>query len=66
MKFNIFSEARAALKRLATNPILIFDVLGGIFRILGYLGYYIFKPKYMEMQYRQSASGASFFTGISK
>ncbi|OTF73454.1 hypothetical protein BLA29_011505, partial [Euroglyphus maynei] len=31
---------------------------------VGYLGYYIVKPKYIELQYRQSASSASFFTGI--
>ncbi|XP_054158013.1 solute carrier organic anion transporter family member 74D-like [Oppia nitens] len=56
-------NVKLALKRLAKNPILIFHALTGIFRIFGYLGYYIFKPKYMELQYRQSASGASFFTG---
>ncbi|CAG2168850.1 unnamed protein product [Oppiella nova] len=56
-------EIKIALKRLFKNPILIFHALAGIFRVFGYFGYYIFKPKYMEMQYRQSASGASFFTG---
>ena len=38
-------------------------MFGGVFRIIGYFGYYINKPKYMELQYRQSASSASFFTG---
>ena len=58
-----YIEVKVALKRLGRNPILILHAVGGIFRIFGYLGYYIFKPKYMEMQYRQSASGASFITG---
>ncbi|XP_054158014.1 solute carrier organic anion transporter family member 74D-like [Oppia nitens] len=52
-----------ALKRLFINPVLIFHALAGIFRIFGYFGFFMFKPKYMELQYRQSASGASFFTG---
>ena len=58
-----FLEIKSTLKRLVVNPILMFHAFGGVFRVLGYAGYYIFKPKYMELQYRQSASGASFFTG---
>src|SRR5699024_10828671 len=33
-------------------------------RMIGYKGYYITKPKYMELQYRKSAASASFFTGV--
>ena len=55
--------ALKSLKRLSTNYLLIFHIWGGVFRLVGYLGYYIVKPKYMELQYRQSASSASFFTG---
>ncbi|KAJ6223460.1 hypothetical protein RDWZM_002005 [Blomia tropicalis] len=59
----IILGAKEAFKRLSTNYLLIFHVFGGVFRIIGYLGYYVIKPKYMELQYRQSASSASFFTG---
>lgn len=52
-----------SLKRLSTNYVLIFHALGGVFRIIGLLGYYIIKPKYIELQYRQSAASASLFTG---
>ena len=58
-----FLDATSKFKRLIVNPILMFHAFGGVFRIFGYAGYFIFKPKYMEMQYRQSASGANFFTG---
>ncbi len=33
-------------------------------RLIGYLGYYIFKPKYIESQFRKSASDANFWTGF--
>ncbi|XP_054166759.1 solute carrier organic anion transporter family member 74D-like [Oppia nitens] len=52
------------LKRLLTNPIYVFHVLAIIFKLFGYLGYYIFKPKYIESQFRKSASDANFWTGV--
>lgn len=58
-----FDGAWKSLKRLSTNYVLLFHVWGGVFRIIGLLGYYIIKPKYMELQYRQTASSASLFTG---
>lgn len=62
MKY-FFSDAKRAFLRFSKNSLLICHICGGVFRIIGYLGYYIVKPKYMELQYRQSASSASFFTG---
>lgn len=63
LEFTQVNDAWKAFKRLATNKLFMFHIVGGVFRVIGYLGYYINKPKYMELQYRQSASSASFFTG---
>jgi organic anion transporter 5A len=49
---------------LATNPIFVLHVLGITFKLIGYLGYYILKPKYIESQFRKSASDANYWTGI--
>ncbi|CAG2106428.1 unnamed protein product, partial [Medioppia subpectinata] len=49
-KISKLKEIKISLKRLFKNPILIFHASAGICR-------------YMEMQYRQSASSASFITG---
>lgn len=42
---------------------LCFQLVGGILRVLGMLGYYIFQPKYMEANFRKTASEASFYAG---
>jgi hypothetical protein len=47
-----------------TNPIFVFHMFGVAVRLIGYLGYYIFKPKYIESQFRKSASDANFWTGF--
>ncbi|XP_015911104.1 solute carrier organic anion transporter family member 74D isoform X2 [Parasteatoda tepidariorum] len=52
-----------AMKRLGKNPILICHYLGGVFRLNGLIGYYVLLPKYMETQFRQSASVASLYSG---
>lgn len=54
---------KASFSRLSSNYLLMFHVCGGVFRIIGYFGYYIIKPKYIELQYRKSASMAAFYTG---
>lgn len=61
------SDNKSALdsfKRLIKNPIFMFNSFGMCFRLLGYLGYYLFKPKYIEAQFKRSASDANFWTGI--
>ncbi|GBL94497.1 Solute carrier organic anion transporter family member 5A1 [Araneus ventricosus] len=52
-----------AMKRLSKNPILICHYLGGVLRLNGIVGYYVLLPKYMEMQFKQSASKASLYSG---
>ena len=59
----LFADIKGAMKRLFTNKVLQFHTWSAALRMIGYSGYYITKPKYMELQYRQSASSASFFTG---
>ena len=58
------SEMFDSFKRILTNPLFMFNLFGMCLRILGYLGYYLFKPKYMEAQFRMSASTANLWTGL--
>lgn len=57
------SDAKASAKRILTNPLWVCDTFAGIFRFIGYAGFFITKPKYIESQYHKSASSANFFTG---
>ncbi|XP_076338808.1 solute carrier organic anion transporter family member 74D-like [Tachypleus tridentatus] len=56
-------ELPDALLRLIKNPILIFHTLGSNFRCIAMLGFYVSMPRYVESQFRQSASSASFYSG---
>ncbi|CAG2105079.1 unnamed protein product, partial [Medioppia subpectinata] len=60
LKMDLWSR----LMRLANNPIYVFILIGTTIRLLGVLGYMTFKPKYIEAQYRKSASTANLFSGI--
>ncbi|KAG8187152.1 hypothetical protein JTE90_020030 [Oedothorax gibbosus] len=53
----------AALKRLGKNPLYIFLVINTIFSVYGSFGHFIMLPKYMENQFRVSASQASLLSG---
>lgn len=53
----------STFKRLMTNTILMMNNLAAVFYFLGYMPYWIFMPKYIETQYRQSASFSNFVTG---
>ncbi|GAB0096936.1 Solute carrier organic anion transporter family member [Sergentomyia squamirostris] len=50
-------------KRLVSNHTLMLNNLASIFYFFGYMPYWIFTPKYIETQYRQSASVSSLVTG---
>ena len=60
----LLTEAKTSLKRIVTNPIWLLDTCAGTFRFIGYAGYYITQPKYIESQFRTSAAKASFTTGM--
>lgn len=50
-------------KRLIFNPTLMLNNFASVFYFLGYMPYWIFLPKYIETQYRQSASASNLITG---
>ncbi|KAL1493462.1 hypothetical protein ABEB36_011509 [Hypothenemus hampei] len=50
-------------KRLSSNKTLMLNNFAAIFYFLGYMPYWIFLPKYIETQYKQSASISSLITG---
>ncbi|XP_014214471.1 solute carrier organic anion transporter family member 2A1-like [Copidosoma floridanum] len=50
-------------KRLLTNTTLMCNNLAAVFYLMGYMPYWIFMPKYIETQYKQSASVSSLITG---
>ncbi|XP_016953445.1 solute carrier organic anion transporter family member 74D [Drosophila biarmipes] len=58
-----FQDMLDSLKRLATNKVYIYNMLASILYFFGYMPYWIFTPKYIEIQYRQSASTANMATG---
>lgn len=43
-------------KRLTSNKTLMCNNFSSVFYLFGYMPYWIFTPKYIEIQYRQSAS----------
>lgn len=45
------------------NPIVVCQMMGNTFRGIGLLGYFVFQPKYIESQFRQSASRAGLVSG---
>ncbi|BES92194.1 Organic anion [Nesidiocoris tenuis] len=53
----------ATFERLMKNPILMCNNFAAIFYFMGYMPYWIFMPKYIEIMYKTSASEASFVTG---
>ena len=63
LKIDVFIATISAAKRLVKNPILMFHLVGSTIRYIGLGGFYIFKTKYIESQYRQSSSSASLITG---
>ncbi|KAH7937628.1 hypothetical protein HPB49_013845 [Dermacentor silvarum] len=59
-------EFKTAVSRLSKNPVLMWKMATLIFVINAIGGYVSMFPKYVENQYRVSASKASLFTGPTK
>ncbi|EDW57233.1 solute carrier organic anion transporter family member 74D [Drosophila virilis] len=57
------SDLLRSIKRLAANKVYMYNTFATSFYLFGYLAYWIFTPKYIETQYRQSASMATMATG---
>ncbi|XP_066158162.1 solute carrier organic anion transporter family member 74D-like isoform X1 [Euwallacea fornicatus] len=58
-----FKDMIKTFRRLASNRTLMLNNFAAVFYFLGYMPYWIFLPKYIETQYRQSASASSLITG---
>ncbi|XP_023302200.2 solute carrier organic anion transporter family member 74D [Lucilia cuprina] len=58
-----FKDMMITFKRLTTNKTLMYNNFSSVFYFFGYTPYWIFTPKYIEIQYRQSASTSSMVTG---
>ena len=52
-----------ALVRLLKNKLLMFNIMAGIFYILGASGYMTFLSKYMEVQFNKTSADATIITG---
>lgn len=59
----LFSGSLGAFKRIITNPLVMCCLASNTFAAFGLFGYMIYKSKYIESQFRQSSSAASFITG---
>jgi hypothetical protein len=60
---NSLIDFKMVLNRLAKNKVLLFNSFSSVFYMFGFIGYWTFMPKYMETQFRQSASKSSLITG---
>lgn len=49
--------------RLLRNKLLLFNIIAGIFYLLGATGYMTFLTKYMEVQFHKSAQNATIIVG---
>ncbi|KAL3201055.1 hypothetical protein MRX96_043150 [Rhipicephalus microplus] len=54
------------VKRLVRNPIFMFHTIGLVFVFLATAGFGTSFSKYVEFQFRQSASKANYYTGAAK
>lgn len=52
-----------ALKRLLMNKLLMFNILSGVFYILGSGGYITFLAKYLEVQFNKAKSDSTIVAG---
>lgn len=52
-----------ALMRLLRNKLLIYNIISGVFYILGAAGYMTFLTKYMEVQFHKTAQSATIIVG---
>ncbi|XP_017867013.1 PREDICTED: solute carrier organic anion transporter family member 4A1 [Drosophila arizonae] len=58
-----FKDMLVTFRRLTTNKTYMCNTLSNIFYLIGYTPFWIFTPKYIEVQYKQSAATSSMVTG---
>ncbi|XP_044742065.1 solute carrier organic anion transporter family member 74D [Chrysoperla carnea] len=59
-----FGNMMRTFKRLLTNKTFMCNNMASVFYCLGFMPYWIFLPKYIETQYKQTASVSSLTTGM--
>lgn len=60
---SIFKKMPAEVWAIISNPIIICQMMGNLFRGIGIIGFFVFQTKYLEAQFRPSASKASLVSG---
>ncbi|KAH8348871.1 hypothetical protein KR084_012109 [Drosophila pseudotakahashii] len=63
IKERSFGDMMKTVRRLAKNKVYVYNTTASILYFFGYMAYWIFTPKYIETQYRQSAAMATMATG---
>ncbi|XP_063868487.1 solute carrier organic anion transporter family member 74D-like [Scylla paramamosain] len=58
------SNLRVALGRLFRNKLWLGNLFNTVVVVFAYSGYWNFKPKYLENQFRRSAAEATYYTGV--
>lgn len=56
-----FKDMFVTFKRLLKNKTYMVNNVGSCFYFFGMMPYWVFTPKYIETQYKQSASTAKYF-----
>ncbi|XP_039480985.1 solute carrier organic anion transporter family member 74D isoform X1 [Drosophila santomea] len=63
LKERSFGDMMKTVRKLSKNKVYIYNTMASILYFFGYMAYWIFTPKYIETQYRQSAAMATMATG---
>uniref|UniRef100_A0A182T273 Solute carrier organic anion transporter family member n=1 Tax=Anopheles maculatus TaxID=74869 RepID=A0A182T273_9DIPT len=58
-----FSDMLVTVRRLVTNKAYVFNNAASIFYFFGYMPFFLFQAKYIEIQYRLTPSQANMVTG---
>uniref|UniRef100_A0A1Q3FLT1 Solute carrier organic anion transporter family member n=1 Tax=Culex tarsalis TaxID=7177 RepID=A0A1Q3FLT1_CULTA len=58
-----FKDLKVTVKRLLTNRAYVFNNAASVFYMFGYMPYFLFQSKYIEIQYRMTPSEANMVTG---
>ncbi|KAH8401560.1 hypothetical protein KR009_006472, partial [Drosophila setifemur] len=63
LKERSFKDMMGVVKQLSKNKVYVYNTAASTLYFFGYMAYWIFTPKYIETQYRQSAATATMATG---
>ncbi|XP_017024971.2 solute carrier organic anion transporter family member 74D [Drosophila kikkawai] len=63
LKERSFGDMMQTVRKLTKNKVYVYNTMASIMYFFGYMAYWIFTPKYIETQYRQSAAMATMATG---